>query len=792
MKECIHCKEEVKNKVDDFCCLGCEAAYKIINKLGFKNYYNLREVNPEVRKIKPEIIDEFDVTKFANSSPQNIHSVSLVVQGLHCAACVWLIESILKRQYNVTLARINLSKKTLTLEWKGDIEDGNKLVNLIQEIGYKLLPFDEKIIKAEEKKYNNSILIALAVAGFGAGNVMLFSVALWFSNIEEMGQQTRNLFNLFSSLIALPVIVFSARPFFTSAYKSIKRGFPNMDLAISLAISLTCIVSLVKTFRGAEHVYFDSAVMLIFFLLIGRYLDLKARKKAFAIASEFNLLAANFATIEDGAKIKILPTKDLKKDMIILVAVGEKIAADGIILEGDSELDTSLITGESAPKKVTKNSEVFAGTINIAEPLKILITKSPKNSLLSEIIKLGEEIENKKNSYIRIADKLAKFYIPTVHLLAFSTFCLWFFILNNSWEFSLTNAIAVLIITCPCALALAIPIVQTIVISNFVKKGILVKSGEALEKFREIEVVVFDKTGSLTKGEPSLTDIFLLTKDSPILLKEAEIYIYLSIAASVAKNSKHPISRAITKSFNGELENLSAKEYQGLGLSTNFQEKTLKIGRREFCDIKNLEAFAQIKQKNSLKLFMKFGEEELVFLFNDELKKDTKEVVKLLKRNSKKIILLSGDEKNAVKEVANELNISEFYFEKTPVSKVEFLQNLKDKNQKFIMVGDGLNDAPSLALADISISFSKASDISQNIADIVIQGRKLMPIINLFSSSNKAILLMKQNLIIALIYNIIAVPFAVFGYIVPLFAAIAMSLSSLIVLLNSLRMNKFK
>ncbi len=268
VKPCLHCGENTQSETEDFCCLGCYTAYKIVNKFGFENYYKLREIDSSVRKIKPEIEEEIDVAEFISHEKDGLNSVSLMVQGLHCAACVWLIESILKKQESVVAARINLSKKTLFLRWNGDAKTGNDLVHLIHEIGYKLLPFDTEILNSADKKYSDSILRALAVAGFGVGNVMLMSYSLWFADVSEMGKESRNLLHFFSSLISLPVIIFSARPFFASAWRSTKQGFPNMDLAISIAIFLACAVSLLETFRGAAHVYFDSAVMLIFFLLI--------------------------------------------------------------------------------------------------------------------------------------------------------------------------------------------------------------------------------------------------------------------------------------------------------------------------------------------------------------------------------------------------------------------------------------------------------------------------------------------------------------------------------------------
>ncbi len=775
IKACLHCGEDTKKITEDFCCLGCSTAYKIINKLGFDNYYKLRESALANGQIKPEEIAVFDISEFVIDEKNNENSVSLIVQGMHCAACVWLIENVLKKQENVVAARINLSKRTLNLRWIGDKKYGNELLKIIYQIGYKLLPFDSEILNSAEKKYNDTILRALAVAGFGAGNIMLFSLSLWFSSATEMGINTRTLLHFFSSLIALPVIIFSARPFFKSAWSSIKQGYPNMDLAISIAIFLACMVSLLETFRNATHVYFDSAVMLVFFLLIGRYLDLKARKKAFAIATEFTMLSASFGHVEEAGKVKILPSKQLQKDMILVVAAGEKIAADGVVIEGESEVDTALITGESLPKKIAQGQEVFAGTINIGQPLKIKITKSPQNSLLADIIRLSEEAENQKIHYIRIADYLSKFYTPAVHLLALATFVWWF---KNGWEIALMNATAVLIITCPCALALAVPIVQTIAISNFIKKGILVKSGEALEKLNRADVFVFDKTGSLTVGEPNLVKIIALKGQ----------FNCLQIAASLARKSRHPIAAAISTAYHEELLDLAVEEKQGFGLQAKIAEQKVFLGRKEFCQITS----DFTNDENLLSCFVKYGEAEAVLLFADEIKTDAKAVIEALQKSNKRVVLLSGDIEKTVTQTAQKLGIKEFYFEQTPITKLQFLDQLKAENKKFVMIGDGLNDAPALASSDVSVSFAKASDIAQNVADIVIQGQKLTPILDLIFSANRALSLMKQNLLIALIYNLIAVPFAVAGHVVPLIAAIAMSSSSLLVLFNSLRMNSKK
>ncbi len=794
---CLHCEKNLEADQKDFCCNGCQSAYQIIQENNCENYYISRIISPKEFSLKPDLENELDILEFISITQNNECQVDLMVQGLHCGACIWLIENLLKKQSNVIDARINLTQKTLRIKWIGDKKYGNDLVKLISKIGYKLFPADQEILDKIEEKFDNKLFKSLAVAGFGAGNIMLFSLPLWFDSNFEINGATRKLLHLLSSIIALPVLIYSGRIFFISAFKSLRLRLPNMDLPISIAIFLASIVSIIQTFRGGQNVYFDSAVMLVFFLLIGRYLDFKARKKAFNIASEFSMLQAGFGRVEIDKKIRVLPIKELCENMILIVAVGEKIACDGIVIQGQSHIDNSLISGESIPEKVQKNSLVYGGSINLSSPLQIKITKNSQNGVLSQIINLISNIENKKNIYVRIADKFSKYYTPIIHILALITFIFWYFYFKSNWEIALMNATAVLIITCPCALALAIPIAQTIAISNFLKRGIIMKNGESLEKINNIEYIIFDKTGSITIGKPILKNIYEIEDENIKKLNSEDEKFYLKIAVSMAKFSKHPISQSLCNSFDGELDNVEVKEYSGNGLEAYFGEKKALLGSADFCKIYNENSQIILQNPQSefsanLKCYMNFNNKKIIFTFDDELKSDAKIVVDFLKKINKKIILLSGDNENEVRRIAKITGIEKFYWQKNPLEKAQILQELNAKNIKFMMIGDGLNDAPSLALSTVSVSFSKAIDISQNIADIIINSSKLNPLISIFLYSKSTLKIMKQNLILALIYNIFALPFAMAGYVVPLIAAIAMSSSSLLVVINSLRLNSKK
>lgn len=787
-KYCKHCGSKIIDEKfldSDFCCFGCENAYEIIKNNGLDNYYKFKIDNPKIRNLKPEENEIVAIEEFILSH-QNYHEVFLAIDGLHCAACVWLIETILKKEKNVILARINLSKKYLKLRWRGDKIDGQNFINLISKIGYKLFPFDEELLEKEEKKYNNQLVKSLAVAGFGTGNLMMISIILWFYDVDEIGVVTRNFLNYLSALIAVPTIIYSSQIFFKSAFNALKNKRSNMDIAISVAISLTCFTSFIQSFNSAQHIYFDSAIMLCFFLLIGKYLEFKAKKKSFDASKDFTFASSNYARIiDDNNNVKIINSKDVKIGMTIMVAMGEKVSNDGFLLDDEATLDNSLISGESKEQKIKKGQEILSGAINLGENIKIKVTKNQRNSLISQIKEIIEIAENHKNKYVRLADKLSYYYTPAVHLIALTAFIYWYFFNNYAISNSLLIAISVLIITCPCALALAVPIAQSLTISKLLKQSILLKSGNALEKIKNVKTIIFDKTGSLTLGSPKISKIDFLNKNLTISEQEKII----KIASSLAFKSSHPVSKAISELNQNVIFDLEISEKKGFGLESNFENKEIKLGSSKIIGEK-LTKYQDKIDNDKQKCYFLFGDEIVIFYFSDILKNDAKKVIAELKKQNKEIILLSGDEKKIVQNVANSLNIEKYFYEKNPIEKTEILSQFQSENTNIIMVGDGINDSGCLAMADISISFLNASNIAQNNSDIIVQTKNLQPILDFFATSKKSLAIIKQNLFFALCYNILAVPFAFFGFITPLVAAISMSSSSLIVVLNSLRIIK--
>ncbi len=754
LTRCLYCNTPVSTE-QRFCCSGCEEAYGNIE---------------EAKSTAPEQKPFFSV--FAVQDSAGHYSLTLSIKNIHCAACVQRVERGLYEHEGVLSARVNMSTDRLTYSWKGAKEYGDILANAVIGLGYDLVPFgvSKKDHSNDQEKY---LLRCLAVAGFAMGNLMMISIGLWSEESKLMGNATQDFLHWVSIVIALPAIMYAGRPFFYSAISVLKKRHTNMDVPISLAIILASAMSVSETINHGEHIYFDSAVMLLFFLLIGRYLDVRAKGKAKESAQELLSKMQGTATVLKDGKQRVVPIRDLKEGMTILVSAGENVPVDGKVSWGISELDISLITGETIPKCVREDDRVFAGTVNISAPIRIVASKSSDTSLLGDIVKLMEQSEKSQAYFVRIADRAAQLYTPIVHFMGLMTFLGWW-LFGLAWQLALLNAITVLIITCPCALGLAVPVTQVLARGKLFKNGILLKSGDALEKLAGIDFVVLDKTGTLTTGLPTLLDGQYNNRQ-------------LQIAASLAANSKHPLSKAISNTYSKELVDIEkVKEFPGMGIQAFLDGKEVKLGSRQWCGEDS------ITDIESLELWLNIDGEKVCFNFIDSLRSDAKEVVGNMQEAGLVTALLSGDTKQVVNKVAKSIGISTYFSSLSPVDKCKYIDSMREKGKKVLMVGDGLNDAPSLSSASVSMSPSSAIDIAQNTADIVFQGEKLAPVYQSWRVALKANKLIKQNFTIAVLYNIIAIPLAVMGYVTPLIAAIAMSSSSLVVIGNSFRLNRIR
>jgi Cu2+-exporting ATPase len=694
-------------------------------------------------------------------------SATLLVSGVHCPACIQKIESAMRARAGMAHARLNYSTKRLALEWTGQAEDLDSFIAGINALGYKAEPYSPEKAQVSDAQTARFLRLCLGVSGFAAGNIMLLSVGLWLTTTQIMGFATREFLGFIEALIAIPAVAFAGRPFFRSAAAVLRNGRTNMDVPISLALILTTGMSLFELARGAEHIYFDSAVMLMFFLLIGRYLDFLALSNARGAAGDLMSMMAGSATVIEDGRMKTRLIRDLQEGMTVQVAMGERIPADGSVISGQSSIDSSLVTGESVPLAVNPGEAVLSGTMNIAAPLTIKIARAAEDSMLAGIIRLMERAEQGQAKYVRIADRLARLYTPVVHVLAASAFLYWLLFGGMVWENALMVAVTVLIITCPCALGLAVPVVQVLSVGRLMRRGVMVKSGDALERLAAIDTVMLDKTGTLTLGHP-------------VLQGEPQ---NLQLAASIAAHSRHPLSRALASAYQGSLLDMQVAEKPGQGLEAVYQGKTYRLGSRVWCG----DASAPDRPEYQEIWLAGEGAAPQVFLFADTLRPDAKDVVTALRGRGLRVVLASGDRAAPVAAIAQMLGIDDARAGMKPDDKFAWLESLRAQGHKVLMIGDGLNDAPVLAGADVSVSPASGLDIARNAADIVFTGDKLSSVLGAYDDAVFTQTLVKENFALAMLYNVVAIPLAMMGHVTPMVAAIAMSSSSIVVIANSFR-----
>lgn len=714
------------------------------------------------------------IAPYVVTTSANRHSLCLAVEGVHCAGCIRKIESGLLKISGVNHARLNFSTQRLNIDWTGEAALADLITATIESLGYKATPFDPASLNRSSTEEARFLLLCLGVAGFAAGNIMLVSFALWTTDTATMGIAVRDFLHWVSALIALPSIAFSGRPFFYSALKALRNGRTNMDVPISVGLILTTGMSLFELATHGEHAYFDSAVMLMFFLLIGRYLDYIARASARRAADNLLSMMAGTATvIEDGHSRNIL-IREIRKGMRISVAMGEHVPADGIILSGRTEIDASLVTGESLPYAANPGDEILSGTLNLSAPIQIQTLRTPEESQLGGMVRLMEKAEQSQAKYVRIADRVARLYTPVVHLLALSAFLGWVLIAHLAWQKALLIAATVLIITCPCALALAVPIVQVLAVGKLMRRGIMVRSGDIFERLDTVDTVIFDKTGTLTLGKPQLVSLPDIDADD------------FKIAASMASQSRHILARALASAWHGEVLHLEVEEIPGSGLRCLIDGHEYRLGRRSWAT--NVVPFGE--NDTTEIAFARDMQTPIIFHFRDTLRPDAAEIVSWLKQQGMTLYLLSGDKPGIAEAIGRDLNFDVYRGGMTPEQKFSCLEDLHTRGHKIMMVGDGINDAPILAGADVSVSPASGIDIARNASGVVFTGDRLAAIRTLFRTGRFSQKLVRQNFAMTIFYNALAIPVAMAGYITPFIAAAAMSLSSLAVILNAFRIRR--
>ncbi len=901
-KLCIHCSTMLLPTQESFCCFGCRAAHEFINNLNLGDYYKFckeiyNSIPPKIEEFDSHInyreycedVDEKDEIAIDHTTTNNkpneavnlntkiYKKIFLMVDGIHCGSCIWLIETALERMKGILFARINLSTRRLKIIWQDTItpdlaivsdfrlnnsisEDGvtiEEITSTIKKLGYRPLPYIANQQEDQRKEYQRYLLKCLAIAGFVWGQNMMITMAIWSGNwTNDFGDYTRYLLNIFALMITIPGICYSAMPFFRSALQAVKHGHSNMDVPISVSIIVILILSAQEMMRNTVMTYYEAASSLVFALLAGRYLEYKVRNKALQYARSMILSQPSFVYIvENNGHITLISAKKVQPGDVVLVASGDRIGVDGVVISGFSEVDNSIITGESVPITAKIGDYVWAGSTNLGNPIKIRASKSAGNTILAEIIALIEKAEQNKARYRGVADKVASLYTPIVFIASMATCIVWM-ILGASILDSVRNAMSVMIITCPCAMGLAVPMVQIIISNNLMKRGILIKTSQGLERLAEVDTIIFDKTGTLTYGRMNFINGEVVPAElTPCLL-------------ALAGSSRHPVCKAIVRclaesGITGDSIVLDGvKEESGMGISAMIDVRAVKGGycdgvskygigsvnislyrpnasimhtaegeeysmansyekQAKQMDLEEISGARSIESVSFTETIFTYGDQHYRLFFSDKLRDDAKDMIKSLRTQGyNRFAIISGDSKASVEQTGAALSIDELYWRMMPKQKHDFIAKLQggyedideDKERKnkgrvqskymdgiekpqakakahnVLMVGDGLNDSAALKIAHASISLATAIEISQNQADVLVQN-SISHVALVLLQAKKGVRLIKQNFIISALYNVISIPIAAMGMTTPVYAAVFMAVSSVLVIMNALRGN---
>jgi len=787
--KCTHCHLEFDEKVMikedsnpelNFCCNGCQGVYHLLKDDGLTDsFYSKVGKNTLSAPIAAGTdSSSFDMESFSSryikTTKDGFSSVDLIIEGIHCAACIWLNEKVLGDANGILDVSINFTNNKAKIVWDEDEISLSNIIDKIKSIGYNAYPYDRTDSEKKATSNNRDYFLRMSVAIFASMNIMMIGVAKYSGFFMGMSEDMVHLIHVAEFIFATPVLFYSGWVFFRGAYFGLKNKIVNMDLLVSSGATLTYIYSLYVLFGGAGHSYFDSVSMIITFVLVGKYLEVIGKKGAVDTMDKIKSQIPLEATIvSDGIK-KVIPLDKIEVGDIIEVKSGEKASVDGIVISGQSSFDESSISGESNLINKDIGDKIYSGTINSSNVIRYKALKNYANSTLNNIVELLEESLNSRPKIQETANELSKYFSIGILLLALGAFAGWYFY-NNDFENALIISISVIVIACPCALALATPIASLIGISWLSKEGLLFKEAKFLETFAKANTVVFDKTGTLTYGK-----LKVINENSNLNKEE------LDLLYSLLDSSTHPVS-------------LSVKEYIALkytnlnNIDLEYIEQIASKGLK--AKYKNISLFGGISSLKTQYTSYEFRIDDKIiatFELEDTIKENAKDVIKYLNDENIDVIMCSGDNEFVVKKIADELGIKKYKSRMSPINKANFITSLKNDNKSVVMVGDGLNDALALSRADISIAMGNGSDISIEVSDVVILNDSLEGLLKSFYISKRTYKFIKQNLVISLIYNIITIPIALAGYVIPLFAALSMSLSSLLVVGNSMRINNKK
>ncbi|QDM00785.1 heavy metal translocating P-type ATPase [Aliarcobacter butzleri] len=804
--KCNHCHLEfdrnimIKDNDLNFCCKGCQGVYHLLKSDGLESFYEKlgnKTIAPPIEVFNDDIT-KFDSLNFydnyVSKTKEGFNQIDLIIEGIHCAACVWLNEKILFDTKGIVEANINFTTNKARIIWDDDILKLSQIILKIRSIGYNAYAYDSSVADIAASKAKQDYFVRIMVAVVCTMNIMMLSVAKYTGFFTGITPEVMQMIHLGEFILSTPVLFYSGWVFYKGAYYGLKNKMVTMDLAVSTGATLSYIYSLTILLGAKGDSYFDSVAMIITFVLVGKYLEVIGKKSAVDTLDKIKSTLPLEAVIINGNEKKVVALNSVNIGDIVEIKAGDKVPVDGKVISGNGSFDESTITGESIPVYKKVGDAVFSGTINLDSLIHFEVTKNFKNSTFSSIVSLLEDSLNSKPSIQIKANKISRGFSATILSLAFATFLVWYFFGldlgfiyegTNQFERSFIVAVSVIVIACPCALALATPMASLVGISELAKKGLLFKEAKFIETLAVASSVVFDKTGTLTKGELNVVKARIL---------DDNIH-KLNLLYSLIDSSTHPVSlsikRYLEKNYNLELKKLeNVKNIEAKGMSAtykNVDEKEFEILGGNVELLREFGIYYKFDSSRTVYLFAINKRVIATFELEDEIKDSSKELINYLQNKNIEVIMLTGDNEQVASRIAKELGIKKYLSHQTPVSKADFIKELKKQNKVVVMVGDGVNDSVALSSSDVAIAMGNSADISLAVSDVVLLNSTLKSLKEAFVISNKTYKHIKQNLAFSLLYNATTVPLAMAGFVIPLIAALSMSLSSLIVVLNSLR-----
>jgi len=789
---CTHCHLEfnedvmIKDGEYHFCCNGCQGVYHLLSEEGLDSFY---EKAGDIKLAPPtqqfEDSSNFNslafYDKFVRKNSDGFNEISLIIEGIHCSACVWLNEKALHKMDGVIEVSINFTNNKAHVVWADNIVKLSQIIDMVRAIGYNAYPYDASIAEANANAQRKDYYLRMAVAIFSTMNVMWIAVAQYAGYFTGITQDMKTILNVAEGILATPVLFYTGWIFFRGAYYGLKNRVINMDLLVATGSLLTYLYSIYITVVERGEAYFDSVTMIVTFVFIGKFLEILSKKSA---ADTLDSMSKNLPSAVNVLKNGTVISTKLDEVSIgdtVVVSSGEKVLFDGKIIHGNGSFDESSLTGESEPIYKGVGNTVVSGTVSIDADIHFQTTKDFEHSTLATLISLLQTAITKKPPIEQLANRLSEHFSTTILALSFMTFFAWW-LWPHSFEIAFMVSISVIVIACPCALGLATPVATLVGLGLGIKKGILFKEAAQLETMAKIDTLVIDKTGTLSVGKPEvINEIFFGEFEKEILY-------------SLVKNSKHPVSQGISIHLEEELvyKYLTFDEYKqlpALGIKALYNGQEFLGGNKKLLEMNNIEV--DYHSENTLFYYVINSKIVAVYELQDKIRDDAKELIVFLENQKIKTIMLTGDNEKIAKKVASEVGIKEVYFEQTPRDKANLIQSLREDNRKIVMVGDGVNDILALANADIGIVMGSGSDVAVEVGDVVLLNDSLLSLKEAFVIAQTTFSLIKQNLALSLIYNSLTIPLAIAGYVVPFIAAISMSLSSLLVVGNSMRI-KYK